>query len=39
LNCPNNDNDELLDENLSIKLNNKEIQINVKENGVNIQTK
>jgi phage shock protein PspC (stress-responsive transcriptional regulator) len=39
LNCPNKDNDEPLDENLSIKLNNKEIQINVKEDGVNIQTK
>jgi hypothetical protein len=39
LNCPNKDNDEPLDENLSIKLNNKEIQINVKEDGVNIRTK
>lgn len=39
LNCPNKDNNEPLDENLSIRLNNKEIQINVKEDGVNIQTK
>lgn len=39
LNCPDKDNDEPLDENLSIKVNNKEIQINVKEDGVNIQTK